>query len=232
MPLILRSRGRQVSLNSRPAWSNTPDLNEKQGSCVGLAWPQGLTPISQLLLYSSLVASVSACSNNLFTHLPLYLKHTMLSFPWLLSPPLLVYSIGSPRGAVCMGCGVPCVRRGQRRTSLSCFVTSTLLLWWFLSEPGGWLEANKQQKHTCLPPPSEYITTPVLFCFSLTWVLGSKFRSSSFRSTCPQILSHLCSPHWRFPDMLLARLPSACTIAQPCWLLSLPLPNSCSMAFT
>lgn len=34
--------------------------------------------------------------------MPLYLKYTVLSFPWLLSPPPLVYSIGSPRVGDCV----------------------------------------------------------------------------------------------------------------------------------
>lgn len=160
--------------------------------------------------------------------MPLYLKQTVLSFPWLLSPPPLVYSIGSPRVGDCVYgvWGTMCEKRtgGHQCPALSPLPYS--FDDFSLNLEVGYRPTSNRNK------PSEYITTPVLFCFSLTWVLGSKFRSSSFRSTCPQILSHLCSPHWRFPDMLLARLPSACTIAQPCWLLSLPLPNSCSMAFT
>lgn len=113
------SRGRQASLNSRPAWSNTLDLNEKQGSCVGLAWPQGLTVISRRLLYSSLVASGSACPNNLLPHMPLYLKHTVLSLPWLLSPPPLLHSIGSPRAGDCVwGVGYLCAKRTEEDISV------------------------------------------------------------------------------------------------------------------
>jgi hypothetical protein len=178
MPLILvLEEQRPAGLpSSRPAWSNTFDLKEKQGAMP--SWP-GLRASLWSLTASVvlLVSAVSTCPSNPLAYMPLYLKHAMLSFPWLFSTPPLVYSTGSRRVEGCVwGVGYH-TRKEARRGHQCCFITSTLVLWekiWLWT----WrLAGGQHATETHLSLPSEYITTPVLFCFSITWMLGSKIRS-------------------------------------------------------